>query len=124
MVRKTHEAFVEEAKAINPNIEILGRYIGRHKRITVRCIKHDYIYNPFAHDVLRGHGCIYCRSEKMHDYFAMTQDEFEKEMYDINPNIKIIGKYIIIRKKFRYHYKPKACNFYSRKRRYNMYFWA
>lgn len=94
MVRKTHEAFVEEAKAINPNIEILGRYIGRHKRITVRCIKHDYIYDPFARDVLRGHGCIYCRSDKMHDYFAMTPDEFEKEMYDINPNIKIIGKYI------------------------------
>ena len=93
---KTHQEFIEDFNKTSnsKNIEIIGTYTGRHKRIKARCKIHDYLWEPFAADLLRGYGCKFCRSDKMHGHFATSQEEFIEEIKEINQNIEVVGNYI------------------------------
>lgn len=58
---KAHEPFVRnmddfiiELSEKNPDIEILGEYVGRHKPIKARCKICGYEWNPVAGSLLRG----------------------------------------------------------------------
>lgn len=58
---KAHESFVrnmddfiKELSEKNPNVEVLGEYVGRHKPIRVRCKICGLEWNPVAGSLLRG----------------------------------------------------------------------
>lgn len=36
-IKKTHQEYVDRVKKINPNIDVLGEYNGRHKKILHKC---------------------------------------------------------------------------------------
>lgn len=58
--RKQHEQFVAEISAINPNIEIIGKYADNKTKILVRCKidRHEWEADP--RKLLRGVGCGVC----------------------------------------------------------------
>ena len=60
--RKTHEQFVSDLAAKNPNVEVLGRYEGSAKRIRVRCRKCGHVWDAWPGNLLKGSGCPYCRA--------------------------------------------------------------
>ena len=85
---KTTEQFSEELKIVNPEITLLGKYVGSLTKIEV---KHScgYEWKAVSNSLLRG---IYC--PKCSGKIKKTTKQFIKELKIINPEITVIGKYI------------------------------
>ncbi len=61
---KTYEEFLKEFyQKGDPNIEILGQYQGRNKKILVRCKTDGYEWEILAKTLLKGGGCPVCVSK-------------------------------------------------------------
>lgn len=86
---KPHEQYVNEIKHINPNIEILGKYINRKSKIKVRCLKDGYTWEARANGLLRGYGCPKCSNT-----IRKTTQQFRAELKKVNPTVEITGKYV------------------------------
>ena len=63
-IKKTHECFIEELKEINPNIEILGKYINNKIHIEYRCKICNHKDEMRPDHLLRGSGCPICNQSK------------------------------------------------------------
>lgn len=87
--RKTHESYVAEVSAVNPNIIVVGRYQNAHTPIKHYCIEHDIIWDALPTNILRGHGCCICGNNT-----KKTQEQYVNEVANINPLIEVIGTYI------------------------------
>ena len=87
--KKTHEEFIAQLKNINPNIEILGKYLGSKHKIECRCKVCNNKWSTTPDHLLHGTGCIECQTKK-----PRTPESFVDDMKNINPNIKILGNYI------------------------------
>lgn len=60
MAMKTNEEYIKELANVNPNIEVIGKYIGAHKKILHKCkICGNEWLNP-PHNALRNEGCPVC----------------------------------------------------------------
>ena len=95
-LKKTHKEFIEELKAKNPNIDILGEYINNKTKIKCKCLIDGHIWEPTPETILRGQGCPKCAGT-----LKKTHEEFIEEIKNINPNIEILGKYINARTKIK-----------------------
>ena len=51
---KSQENFISEVKKVNPDVEILGTYTGRHNPVLTRCKICGYTWRPQASSLLRG----------------------------------------------------------------------
>lgn len=91
--RKTHEQFISELASINQNVKILGKYESSKTKIEVECLICGNQWKTTPHRLLNGNGCPKCAREKIADNRRKSHDEFVSELKDVNPNIKIIGKY-------------------------------
>ena len=58
--RYTNDEFKEKLAEANPDIEMLGCYLGRHEKLSVRCIRCGNEWNPEAGSLLCGTGCPSC----------------------------------------------------------------
>lgn len=87
---KTHEQYVAEVALINPNIEIIGRYIYSDSKIEARCTLCGHRWFARAVDILRGHGCPECSYRAK----AKTQKQYISELAMVNPDILVVGEYI------------------------------
>lgn len=101
--RKTHEEFINELRNINTNIEVLEHYAGCGTKILCRCKLDGYEWRTSPSNLLNNHGCPKCNGN-----VRKTHEEFINEMFNINKNISIIGKYKNARTKILC--KCKICN--------------
>lgn len=88
--RKTNEQFKEEMKIKNPNIEVLGEYIGSNCYILVKnkICGHTWDTSKASY-LLMGGGCPHCnRSQKK------TTEGFKEELKLKNPDVEILEDYI------------------------------
>jgi len=85
----TTEEFIKELEKINPNIEVLGKYINSKTPIACRCKIDGYEWSPTPDNLRQRKGCHKCAN-----IVKRTHEEFVKEMYSINPNIKILSNFI------------------------------
>ena len=88
--RKTHEQYVEEVAMINPDIEIVSKYIGSTKQIDAVCKVCGEKWSARAVDILRGSGCPKCRYANM----TKTHDDYIKQLAKINNGVVAVDKYI------------------------------
>ena len=51
---KGQDEFKREIQKVNPDVEIIGEYTGRHRPVLARCRICGYIWNPQASSLLRG----------------------------------------------------------------------
>lgn len=86
--RRTHQEFIDEMNAIDANIKILEEYKGANDKIKCECLIDKHIWDARPSSLLSGKGCPKCSGR------VKTHDDFIKEMKIINPNIKVLGKYI------------------------------
>ena len=63
-LRKTHEEFIKELAEINPNIEVLGKYVNNITKILCKCKIDNHIWESIPTNLLRGKGCSKCNSSK------------------------------------------------------------
>ena len=61
MFVKSHEQYIKEVAIVNPDIEVLEKYINAHTPITHRCKKDGYIWKIAPSNVLTGQGCPQCQ---------------------------------------------------------------
>lgn len=87
--KKTHEEYVNELFQKNPNIEVIGKYISTHTKITHRCKIDEYEWNASPANILRGRGCPKCSKR-----IKRTSVEYINEVFEVNPNIEVLGTYI------------------------------
>lgn len=99
MRRKTHENFVEEIKNVNPYIRITGRYTNNRTKIKCMCLVCNNEWDAIPVNLLKHEGCPKCAEMRVADAKRKSHKEFIKEMKDINPNIKIVDRYINSRTK-------------------------
>ena len=95
-IKKTHKQFIEEMNEINPNIKILGHYIDAKTKIKCECKIDGYKWEAEPTNLLQKRGCPKCANK-----IPREHDDFVKELNNINPNIKIIGKFISTRTKIK-----------------------
>ena len=90
---KTHDAFIKEIEAINPNIHVLQKYTNANIRIRVKCNICGYEWGAIPASLLAGDGCKKCGTKTAHEKFIKDQKTFIDEVSSINPDIEIIGVY-------------------------------
>lgn len=87
--RLTTEQYKAQLKVKNPNVIIIGEYIGNGNKINCKCAVCGYEWFPFASSIKSGHGCPNCKALKD----RLTNEEFKKRVEKNNPSFKILGEY-------------------------------
>lgn len=90
MKKKTHNEYVIELKNKNPDIEIVGEYIGANKNVLHRCKICEYEWSPKPSLILLGFGCPQCNRKRM----TKTNNQYIDELREKNTNISVVGTYI------------------------------
>lgn len=88
-VKKTQEEYVNEIEQLDSDISIISEYLSCHERIDVQCKKCGFIWSTSPSCLAKHHNCSNCSN-----ITRKTHEEFVLNMEKINPNIKIIGKYL------------------------------
>lgn len=102
--RKTHEKFIEELKATNQNIDIVGTYIDSRTKIQCCCKICGNMWDGIPNELLRGSGCPNCT----HSRRKKTHEEFIAQLKNIHPNIEVLSKYLGAKQKI--ECRCKVCN--------------
>ena len=92
--RKTQDEFESELSLVLPNIKVLGKYININTKIRFKCLIHDFEFDAFPQNMLRGHGCRKCGNEKQSKLQTKSHDQFVRDVRRINPDIEVIGQYV------------------------------
>jgi len=90
---QTHGDFVEKAKGIRPDVEVVGRFTNVNTRLSVRCRNCGNEWEVIPAQLLSGYGCKKCGTKKAHANFRKSQNEFVERLRAINPNIEVMGSY-------------------------------
>ena len=90
---RTREEYISELSIKNPNMELIGDYLGNKSHTQHRCKKHNYLFDATPEAMLYGQGCKHCKSEKLKDCHLKTEDCYIEELSEKNPNVKLVGKY-------------------------------
>lgn len=93
-IKKTNIEFINEMQQINPNIEILGKYINCHTKIKCHCKIDDTLWESEPSKLLNGRGCPTCGKNRRIKSLTKNHNVFVEEMRIVNPNITIISQYI------------------------------
>lgn len=91
--RKPHDQYVQELADKNPKIEVLGEYEGNSKKIKVRCLTCQHIWDPVAGDLLQGRDCPACWERRRGASRRWTQERFDEELKEAHPNIVRLTDY-------------------------------
>lgn len=98
--KRTNEEFLLEIKKLNPTYDILSEYINCDTNVLCHCNVHNVNFNATPYNLLKGKvGCELCRREKIGKKNRREKEDFESRLFDVNPNIEVIGEYIQCKKK-------------------------
>lgn len=103
-IKKTHEKYVEEVALINPNIEVIEKYINANEKILHRCKIDGYEWMSRPYSILSGQGCPKCAG-----HILKTHEQYIEELLVANPNIEVIGKYVNSHTKILHRCKMDGC---------------
>lgn len=92
--KKTHQEYVEELSIKNPTIQVIGQYVDANTSILHHCLIHNIDWETTPNRVLHGAGCKECGKDKYRKARLKTHEQYVEEVSLINPDIKVIGKYI------------------------------
>ena len=84
-----HQDFVNIITAINPDVEIIGKYISANTPIETKCKKCGYVWGPIPTNLKNGSGCPKCKRKT-----KKTNEEFVKELFEVHNNIEPLAPYI------------------------------
>ena len=91
-LKKTTEQFIEELRAVNPNIEVLGEYSNIQGKIECRCKTCGHIWSPIPLGLLNGTGCPNCYRMRPSP-IQKKESDFIEDLKTVNPEIEVIGNY-------------------------------
>ena len=86
--RYSHEEYVKRVAKVNPNVEVLGKYIDSKTKILHRCKIDGYEWSAFPSVVLQGGGCPKCAGNA-----KITHEEYIIQVAKVNPSIEVLERY-------------------------------
>ena len=109
--QKKHEEYVAEVESINPNIEVLERYINNRTPILHRCKIDGTIWKAIPFGVTAGKGCPTCGRNNQIQRVRKSHQKYVDEVALKRPDIIVRGTYI--NNYTRISHQCKNCNYGS-----------
>lgn len=94
---KSHEDFIKDVDDMyNGLYTVVSKYAGHDKPVSIRCNRHNIVFNRQATTVLRNRKiCPRCFGELERSIQAKSRDEFIKQLQEAHEHtIELIGKYV------------------------------
>ena len=89
----SHEQFIKNvADRINPYVEIVGRYANAHTKLECKCLLCGKTLWITPGNLYNGRGCASCMNRLNNP--NKTHEQFIKELFSVNPSIKILSDYV------------------------------
>lgn len=98
MRKKTHQEFLDEVKRKNAHVVIIGEYTRDVDKVEVECVYCHRRFYMTASSILAGKKCEPCAHKMASRKTTKTHEQFIEQMYNINPDVKIVGQYIRAKK--------------------------
>lgn len=92
--RLTHQEFVMRLRKINPNIIVLGNYVGYKTSILCKCMIDGNEWSPTPSDLLQGKGCPLCGFRRQSEIKRNNPSDFAFRAQKANHSIKMLEDYI------------------------------
>ena len=86
---KTQKQYETEVNKLHPTIQVLGNYINSEVAILHKCSVDGYEWMAKPGNIINGKGCPRCARN-----LQLTNEEYISRLFDVNPNIKPIEKYV------------------------------
>lgn len=96
-MKLTTAEVVSKLKSVNATILILGEYKSAHSPLVCKCAVCTHTWSPTWASLNKNHGCPKCTKR-----IPLSTQEVKRRLHDLNPLIKILGKY-------RNHTSPLHC---------------
>ena len=106
--RRSPDQYIQEVQEKNQNIEVLENYISANTPILHKCKKHNHIWKATPSWILKGSGCIFCGREKVSKQIKKTNEQYIKELKELNPTIIALEEYELSKTKILF--KCLQCN--------------
>lgn len=87
--RKTYEDYIVELSKINPNIEVVEKYVNARTPILHKCKIDGYEWMTAPTNTLKGHGCPICAKNKKCEH-----EEYVEKVAKLNLDIEVVDTYI------------------------------
>lgn len=85
--QRTHEEFVNEVNRLYPNLEVLSLFTETKNRVRVLCKECRTELMPLAQALVQNTFCCQeCRRRR-------NKESFAKKLFDVNPNVDVLGEY-------------------------------
>lgn len=107
--KKTHDKYIEELTRLHSNIEVVGHYVNNRVPILHKCIIDDCEWYAAPTNILKGKGCPICGLDRRVKLSTRTHNEFVDLLYNINPNIEVVGQYTRAKDKVALRCKIDGC---------------
>ena len=91
--RKPHDQFIEEMKVKHPELIVNSLYTTAFDKVSCTC-KICGVFDGIPANMLSGTGCNECGNKKIGEKLTKPFLQFKEELYNINPNVIILGEYI------------------------------
>lgn len=91
--KHTQESFLNTVNRVNPDVEVIGKYVSKKDKIEARCKSCGHIWAPIGDSLLAGHGCPKCKSRKLSADRMKNIVDFTAELSSKNRNIVIVSEY-------------------------------
>lgn len=62
---KSHDQFALDLNKVNPNIEVIGKYVNMDTKVRVKCLIDGYIWDADPRKLMRGCQCAVCTNHKV-----------------------------------------------------------
>lgn len=105
----THEEYIQRVYDINKNIEVLEGYINNSTKILHKCKIDEYEWAARPSHILEGHGCPICGRRQIGEKLKKDNDQYIKELLEINNNIDVLEEYINAHTNIKH--KCKTCHY-------------
>ena len=94
---KQTEDFVKEMAMLNPDISILGEYLGSKRKLLCRCEKCGNEWGTTPHQLFRGQGCPSCSRKRASRASGIkhrkSPERFRLEFESANPTLTLLSEY-------------------------------
>ena len=91
---KSHEQYLIEVKKSNPHVIVIEKYVGTVTPILHKCKYCGKEWKICPRDVLVGKSCRECSCKRHSNQMRKSQEQYVKELFNVNPNIEVVAKYI------------------------------
>lgn len=91
--KKTNEKYIAEVLKINPNIKVIGEYVGNNIKIEHECKICGNKWMVIPSDILQGHGCPKCAMLIRAQKCRKSHNEYAKKVCEVNSGIEVVEEY-------------------------------